>query len=318
MPAMRAALLLLILTAACPGGPQDVQLSPPASGFQLATEPFEVPSGQEVQRCYFFKVPGTGTDPLWVTRLVAAVNTGSHHMNIFRVKTVHALDGNQGDVVDGGECWKSSNWADWPLVMNSQEGGNTVDWKLPDGVAHKFTPGEKLMLQIHFVNAATQKTPGRGKGIINFEKGDPTRTYAELGTVFATDQNLRICPGDTNKAFALTCRFARQPVTILAANGHFHSRGVKFEMAVSDAQNNAGGLFYTSSSWSDPLFLHDLTEQVPQGGGVFFRCTYTMPASDCADAADACCATFGGHVETQEHCNAFVYYYPKLDDASCF
>jgi len=31
-----------------------------------------------------------------------------------------------------------------------------------------------------------------------------------------------------------------------------------------------------------------------------------------------CCATFGPHVETQEHCNAFVYYYPKLDDATCF
>jgi hypothetical protein len=24
------------------------------------------------------------------------------------------------------------------------------------------------------------------------------------------------------------------------------------------------------------------------------------------------------HVETQEHCNAFVYYYPKLSDATCF
>ena len=43
-----------------------------------------------------------------------------------------------------------------------------------------------------------------------------------------------------------------------------------------------------------------------------------MDSRECADPADSCCATFGPHVETQEHCNAFVYYYPKLDDATCF
>src|SRR5207244_1545645 len=160
--------------------------------------------GQEVQRCYFFTVPGTGTDPLWVSRTIATQNPGSHHLNVFRVKTVVALDGQNGQIVDGGECWKSGNWADWPLVINSQEsteGKNTVDWTLPDGVASKFMPGEKLMLQTHYVNASTQKTPGHGKGIINFYKYQGTATPMELGTVFATNQNIRICPGDTNKSF---------------------------------------------------------------------------------------------------------------------
>jgi hypothetical protein len=310
-------LAALGLLAACSGA-HDVQLAPPADGFQLATDAFAVPVGQEVQRCYFFRVPGSGTDPLWVAHIVAAVNAGSHHMNVFRVRTIVALDGEDGSVVDGGECWKSGNWADWPLVMNSQSGGETVDWTLPAGVAHRFTPGEKLMLQSHYVNAATQKTPGRGKAIVNFERTRPAQDPMELGTVFATDQNIRICPGDQNVAFAQTCRFARQSVTVLAANGHFHSRGVKFEMFASDAQNQPGAQFYESDTWDDPPFLRDLNVSIEQNGGLFFRCTYSMAADACADPSDHCCATFGPHVETQEHCNAFVYYYPKLDDTTCF
>jgi copper type II ascorbate-dependent monooxygenase-like protein len=306
----------LLLLAAC-SGPKDVQLAPPKSGFQLATDSFPVAPGEEVQRCYFFRVPGSGADPIWVSHIVAAVNDGSHHMTVFRVRDILALDGEDGQVVDGGECWKSGNWATWPLVMNSQEGGTLVDWTLPAGVAHRFTPGEKLMLQTHFVNAVTQKTPGRGKALVNFEATAQANPQ-ELGTVFATDQNLRICPGDSDVSFAQTCRFARQPVTVIAANGHFHSRGVKFEMFTADAQNQPGAQFYTSTEWDDPVFFKDLSVPVAQGGGVFFRCTYRMAPQECADPADHCCATFGPHVETQEHCNAFVYYYPKLSDATCF
>jgi hypothetical protein len=314
---MRVAAALL-LAAGCSSGAHDVQLAPPADGFQLETDAFSVAQGAEVQRCYFFRVPGSGADPIWVSHFVAAVNPGSHHMNVFRVRTVVALDGEDGQVVDGGECWKSGNWADWPLVVNSQEGGETVDWTLPQNVAQRFTPGEKLMLQTHYVNAATQKTPGRGKAIVNFERVRPAQAPMELGTVFATDQNIRICPGQSNVPFAQTCRFARQPVTILAANGHFHSRGVKFEMFAADAQNQAGEKFYESDTWDDPPFFNALNVPVSLNGGIYFRCTYSMPADACADPADQCCATFGPHVETQEHCNAFVYYYPKLDDATCF
>ena len=30
-----------------------------------------------------------------------------------------------------------------------------------------------------------------------------------------------------------------------------------------------------------------------------------------------CCYRFGGVVEKNEHCNAFVYYYPKQDNVNC-
>ena len=61
-------------------------------------------------------------------------------------------------------------------------------------------------------------------------------------------------------------------------------------------------------------------------GGVSWSCTYQWaPSPACADGCSCigngmdCCYKFGGVVETSEHCNAFVYYYPKLDktDISC-
>jgi hypothetical protein len=324
-PFAAAAVLPLICLSACPGPSNgDVQMDPPALGFQLATEAFTVPAATEVQRCYFFAVPANvdaGAADVWVGHIIAAQNPGSHHLNVFRVKTVLNLDGAPGAIVDGGQCWISSNWADWPLVMNSQqsvEGENIVDWTLPGGVAQRFTPGEKLMLQIHYVNASTQQTPGRGKGIVNFIAEPQTSSLAELGTVFATDQNVKICPGDTNVAFSTTCRFASTPVTIIAANGHFHSRGIEFDMSTVDARNNPVTPFYKSTQWEDPVFTRGIAVQVPAGGGIGYTCHYTLDANACCDSTKGCCCTFGGHVETQEHCNAFVYYYPKITDQTCF
>ncbi len=242
-------------------------------------------------------------------------------MNVFRVKTIADLDGKNGDVVVDGSCFVSGNWKDWPLVtnlQNSSPGNNSNDWTLPEGVAHKFMPGEKLMLQIHYVNATTQMTPGNGKGIVNFHSIPASQVTAELGTMFATDQMIKVCPGDMNRSFETSCRFAKQPVTIIGANGHFHSRGVRFEITPYDSITGAGTPFYTSTTWDDPPFSQKLSVPVPQDGGFGWKCTYSMRADQCGDPKNNCCITFGGKVETQEHCNAFVYYYPRLDGATCF
>ena len=59
-------------------------------GFWIRTPEFEVAAGDEIQDCYFFEVPGDAD--LWIDRAKLALNTGSHHMNVFRVKTIVGLD----------------------------------------------------------------------------------------------------------------------------------------------------------------------------------------------------------------------------------
>ena len=321
-----APLFTALLVAAC--GPTQETLEPlevpdPAAGFQIKTQPLSLAAGSENQDCYFFRVPAEAD--VFVRRIVMRQSSGTHHMNIFRVRTIVGLSGEDGTVVKGGSdlknpCWVSSNWADWPLVSNTQTsepGKYTTDFGLPEGVAHKFVPGELLMLQSHYVNATTQVTPQVAQVWVNFEYMPASEVQAEVGTLFATNQNIRVCPGET-KFFEKVCRVPR-PVTVIGANGHFHSRGTKFQMNVWDEQNGKGVQFYESMEWNDPPMATGLSVQVPQNAGVLYRCEFRAPPGSCGNPADNCCFSFGPKVEINEHCNAFVYYYPKLNtDLPCF
>jgi hypothetical protein len=309
-----------------PAATTTLEPPPPGAGFQFKIQDFDVAPGEEIQSCYFFAVPGNPGEDVWINRYNVAQAVGSHHMNIFRVKTIVGLSGNPGDVVVSkngvGPCFVSSNWADWPLVVNSQD-ASAVDWTLPDGVGAKFQAGELLMLQTHWVNASTQKTVGKAAVAVNFYTM-PQAPPNELGTLFATNQNIRICPGDKDKFFVKSCHFGDVPVTVVAANGHFHSRGKEFDMYAVDAQGNQMSQFYTSTKWDDPPMSRDFATAIPAGGGVQWKCTFDFPDGSCGGEIDpvtmqaTCCYKFGGIVETAEHCNAFVYYYPKVQDINCF
>ena len=314
-----------------------------AQGFQVALPPFSVAQGHEEQSCYFVRVPdlADGQD-FWVDRVLMATSTGSHHLNVFRVRTIVNLGPDTGQpirlgphdatVVYGHDdyhtspCWDSANWADWPLVANTESPlgrGPYTDWTLPDGVALRFSPGEMLMIQPHYVNTSVQPTPIDAEVGVNFYRSTVALPI-ELGTLFATQQSIRICRSDPMPTFSGTCHFPGA-VTITAANGHFHSRGRQFSMFVWDGrsidQPPADDQFYVSDSWDSPKMATGLDRAVPEGGGVWWDCAYEwhQPLGGC-DAVNAkdpehagdCCYVFGGNTDVGEHCNAFVYFYPKL------
>jgi hypothetical protein len=342
--------------------PSQLTAPPAGQGVQLMTDAFKVMAGTEIQACYFFKVSDlmaaggfpASTSSIDVHRVQVVQKPGSHHMNLFRVKTIVNLDPANGAVQVGtngqGQCFKSSNWADWPLIANSQQNGNQ-DWSYPDGVANEINADETLMLQTHYVNAHTQGTPdGVGQVGINLWTMDPGAVTAQLGTLFATDQSIRICQHNSTPTYSATCQISSpEPVTIVGANGHFHSRGIEFDMFSWDGTTTAppplSARFYQSLVWADPPMEHspDLELQLSANGGVWYTCSYqwsdpaaaTNNAITCDDlnAFDMahplngtpvsasqldCCYRFGPQVDINEHCNAFVYYYPKQDNVNCF
>jgi hypothetical protein len=346
------------------GGPDQndpSKLSAPANGqgVQLMTDAFTVPASTELQICYFFKVSDlamqAGLDPskpLDVHRVEIVQRPGTHHMNLFRVRTIKNLDPAMGARQVGtngmGQCFVSSNWSDWPLIANTQQDGRQ-DWSYPDGVVNELEPTETLMLQTHYVNAQTQGTPdGVGQVAINLWTIDPSAVTAQIGTLFATNQQIRVCKDNPTPTFSAGCQFnSPNPVTIIGANGHFHSRGTQFDIYSWDGTTPGtppdSQRFYQSLTWNEPPMLHspDLTVQVPAMGGVVYSCSYdwqdpateTQNALTCAnlDAYDMskppatgpaptpdCCYRFGPQVDLNEHCNAFVYYYPKQDNVTCF
>jgi hypothetical protein len=118
---------------------------------------------------------------------------------------------------------------------------------------------------------------------------------------------------------------------VVAANGHFHSRGTLFEMFQMDALGNEGAQFYTSNVWDDPPMIrsdatHASIADLDAGGRFEWKCHFDFPTTPGACGADktgtptpTCCYEFGPRVDINEHCNAFVYYWPKTTtDVSCF
>ena len=143
---------------------------------------------------------------------------------------------------------------------------------MPTGVAARFEPRELIMIQTHYVNATTQKTPLRGKVLVNFHTLDASKVTDELGTMFATNQGIKVCPREIDKFFESKCGVsATDPVTIIGANSHFHSRGTYFSMAVVDAAGDAGAPFYENRAWDDPKMAWDLAVPVPAGSAVKYR-----------------------------------------------
>ncbi|MEZ4302259.1 MAG: hypothetical protein R3B70_45445 [Polyangiaceae bacterium] len=350
---------VMLTLAGCPEPtpeppPDGSELDPPPAGegVQLETPEFSVEPGDEVQNCYFFRVSDLtkaggldATKPLNLHHVQIAQREGSHHMNVFRVKTRLGLDPDKALVVENlngaGECFKSSNWADWPLVANSQQDGQ-LDWEFPEGVANVLEADEWLMVQTHYVNATTQKTPNAGKIRLNLWHMPDDEVVHEMGTIFATKQSVRVCQSNPTPQYSGTCQInSPDPVQIIGANGHFHSRGKQFDMYVWDGvsidQPPDSERFYRSNAWDEPPMeiSPDLDRTVPAKGGVFYTCEYQWnepdPSVGCSglDEFDAekygtsstnldCCYTFGPIVEVNEHCNIFVYYYPKQDDVNCF
>ena len=153
----------------------------------------------------------------------------------------------------------------------------------------------------------------------------------ELGTLFATQQNIRICRSNPAPTYGGGCAMPQGTHTVAAANGHFHSRGKRFSIfawdGVSTTRPPDSARFYQSEAWAEPDMATGLNVQLPQGGGIYWTCEYqwSEPADGCAALdekdplhANDCCYTFGPKVETSEHCNVFLYYWPKTADVTCF
>lgn len=302
---------------------------PPERGWTVHVPPFEVPAGQEITDCYFLAFPDLADGaPVWIDRVEVAQREGTHHMNIFRVNTVIHLSGAPGEVVRDGECKNLPNWADWPLVVNSQD--TELTWQLPDGVAMRFEPGELLMLQTHYVNTTDQPAPRGGEVKVSFFRADE-KNPIELGTLFAFQDKIRICQSQPQVKFAGHCVLpSDQPIHVVAANGHFHSRGKRLEMFTWDGVTKPPppeSAFYESLSWEEPPMATGLDALVPPGGGVYWTCEYEWrpPLEGCGvvedrdpEKAGDCCYTFGNTATSAEHCNVFVYYWPKVDPSTVF
>ena len=288
--------------------PAAIELPAPQYGVQLQTPTFTVQANTEVQHCYYFKLPSDAD--LDVVRIQIKYLEGSHHMNLFQTDQ---------DIADHDEeCFGPVSFSSpknphgFDLIVGSQS--HDLDWKMPAGVAFKLKKHRQLLLQTHYVNATTQSTPlGVGRVKINLETSAPSDPpiTAHMGTMFANNVNIHIPPHD-QRSFSSACDMDRD-VTFVAMTGHFHSRGKTFSVNLCPNGKDPEAEVFRSRAWAEPPFtVLDKPTAVPTGGGLYYTCDFQNDTD-----LDI---TFGPHVETQEHCNLFAYFYPWEEDHTryCF
>ncbi len=284
----------------------DVVLPPPERGLQLSVGPFAVPSGSEVIRCFWRKVPAD----IDITKIELAYNRGSHHLDLYT--TGYPMPDGEFD------CSQPAAWGNWPsevarglpedagpprLVVGFQN--DSIVWELPQGVGYRLRKGQQLLVQAHYANAATQRTPtARGFDVVNLHAApSPVEDLAE--TLFDEDEELSLAPGETYRR----TRFCELPaeVTLIGMFGHFHSRGRRFRVWQWDpATRSDGALLYESTQWDDPPWY---TNQAWEGPvrlrGLRMEAEYDNPEDREI--------RWGYEVDANEHMETYAMFYPSLD-----
>jgi hypothetical protein len=273
----------------------DISPPPPGEGIQVHIGPFDVAQGQEVQKNFFLKLPVD--HDIQVNRIQIAYPPGSHHCNVF--KTDRSFPDHVEDTFD------AVPYDLFDMFVASQSG--TLDWSMPTGVALKLAANQQLIVQTHFVNANTQKTPGgQGEVKLNLYFAKPATVTRTLGMLFAINKNLDIAPHKTTEA-RKTIDLARSgfnaDVKVIAMTGHFHSRGKTFEVDRTDGSGNPAEMLYRSNNWDEPPFKR-FDDPITLKAGE--KLLYTSTFVNDTDMV----IKFGPHVENQEHSNFFMYFYP--------
>lgn len=314
-------------------------LQPPPSGegLQVQIGPFDVPTGQEVQRDYYIKLPNE--EDIYISKIEIAMNEGTHHMNFFRttLDLPDTLSTRRTDVVNytynGQKITNPIEYNDQSftatsifnesdILIEAQLSGQLVTWDLPklatgkQSVIH-LKKNEPMILQIHYVNATSQSTKNsKGKVSVNiwYAKGNPA-DYEKSSMMFARNRTIKIEPSMMDQSFSKNCYFAAvpRPMYILGMTGHFHSRGKQF--IVDKMKQDPNTLertviqekIYISNAWGEPPFTQyadpiklDVNEYIR------YTCVYDNPTTNTY--------LFGPKVETNEHANLFAWFSPSYLD----
>jgi hypothetical protein len=294
-----------------PGVDCDVSLPPPNHGYQLVVGSLPVAPGTEVLRCFWRKVPFD----MDVTEIQIAYNRGSHHLDVYTV----GYGMRDGDF----DCSNPNLWGQWPsevargldpdsplprMLVGFQN--ERVTWQLPAGVGYRIKGGQQLLVQSHYANATTQKTPSRRMlDVINFvAAGSPVQSAAE--TLFDEDTELHLPPLASYQRVRY-CKFPR-PVNLIGMFGHFHSRGRSFAVFPFDPDTQqVDARIYFNTQWDDPPWLTtDNWRGSPVVRGIQMVADYVNNEDRVIN--------WGPYVDLNEHMETYAIFYPRLDiDAGC-
>ena len=281
----------------------------------------KVKPGTEKQTCFPIRFPrNVAVD---VDQVQIVVHGGSHHVHLYRpVSDMPVMYPNPDKSYDLAgphnrkprECAFAIDFTHWELVAASQT--SDLNWPLHPGVGIHFEPHQPLMIQTHFVNTgfgnASLSVEGNARAKMLLHPMRSSSVTAHGGALFAQDRTVLVPPGlsSLSSDCALT---DNHEMTVMALTGHYHFRGIRFEVWRTRADGSPSDLVYLNEGYSDPKFqqysLDDTVAPVDggklvlrPGDGLRWICTWQNDSDQTFK--------FGPNTQMNEHCNLFGFYYP--------
>jgi hypothetical protein len=272
-----------------PGALADIQ-------FEMAST---VPPGGETLMCIYAQMP-TDRGVIAVPAAESVFTPGSHHLLAYRSDLTAIPDGQTGVVwpcTDG--TWmvhERGSYYEAQQPMSSRE--------LPPGVAHRFQPGEVVIIQTHYLNPNTDPLDAHAQ--LTLHTVDVATVPNEAGSIIFTNANISVPPGGKSRS-TMICTL---PTDIHPALlwSHMHKQGINF-VATTDDQAAAAtlGVLYTDTNWDEPnprSYPYDPPATLHANTHVTFSCDYANPNSYTL--------TFGQSAEKNEMCILHGMYWPRM------
>ena len=318
-PTLLGSLLLgLAMAASAPAELRPIKLTAHAGRVKKGTErqtcfPVDFPRKREVD----------------VGHVQIFVHGGSHHVHLYRPTTGPVEYPNADNTYSPAgphnrrprECAFAIDFSHWELVAATQNAD--LNWQLHPGVGIHFLPHEPLLIQTHFVDtgvgSAALAVNGKARAKMVLYPMEPATVTAHGGALFAQDRTVLVPPGISTKSS--TCALTgpgsdQRAMTVMALTGHYHFRGIKFDVWKTLVDGTRGPLVYENVGYSDPKFQqYSLDDSRPpiEGGklvlqpgeGLEWACTWQNDTTETFK--------FGPNTQKNEHCNLFGFYYPTDD-----
>ena len=281
---------LLLLAAACAtqtGSEQPVarkkastsnaagalELNLPENGFQLDRTLAQVAPGDDARICEVVVLPGTPADVYYVSRIEAALGAQGEELVVHAARPGSDTEA----IMDPGlsvPCTRAGEAFGEELneVLATQD--RYTDERFPEQTGQVFRGGQKLALEVHYVNESDESVPARAK--LSFHTADAARVQRVARSANFANLTIYTPPGGTSSHVGECLARGEMLVSELVRRTQRH--GTTFRVWFAGGPRN-GELAWESSDRRDNRFEPANPLHLAPGEGFRFECDYVNPSA---------------------------------------
>jgi hypothetical protein len=298
--------LFSVLSISCGGGddasqstadtgtPSDTGVDAPARSPNSASIEVNVAPGEEKTVCIYVRM--ANPEPSYITKTVAELMPGSHHLIIYRASELE-------ENLNPTRCAPFSGLLSGKEVMIGEAARPLAETKMPPNVGLKIDANQMLKLEAHYIN--TTKNPIMGRGKVTFDLTPIAKApgMIEANGYFWGTTKLNIPPKtvwDTGVKF----QAGLQGTKAFFMSTHQHRLGTKMTLWSSKSpMDTTSAPLVEETNWAEPaMFPVDPPIEFDGVSGISYKCEYNNTTDSMI--------TFGESA-LQEMCFTFGWYYPS-------